>query len=182
MQPANKSTCLAVSGPTKRAKLETERQNFQSAAPLPSSVVPVSPTVCSSSFAPPVQANVLEPRQSVIKPLISLYSAEAGGASVAVATTPTATDSRVHSDGRAWSQLWKREKVTYTCVKAELLLRWDITLDMDEADFNSLDTPTAGSMQRKIWCRRGDVRKKDRINTFMRGNNRLLSVEERYLR
>ena len=176
IKPEDETECLAVSAPTKKAKLQTGERNFQSAAPLPSFVVPVSPVVCSSPVAPSVQVNVLEPRQQAIKPLISLYSAEAGAASVAVATTPT--DSRVHSGGRTWSQLRKREKGTYACVKAELLFRWGVMLDMDEADFNSLDTPTAGSMQRKIWCRRGDVRKKDIINTYMRGQNRLLGKEE----
>jgi hypothetical protein len=106
---------------------------------------------------------------------ISSSSAEAGAASIAVA--PPA-DGRVHSGGRAWSQLRLREKGTYVYVKAELLFRRGITLDMDEADFNSLDKPATGPMFRKIWCRRGDVRKKDSITNFMRGNNRLLSEEE----
>ena len=106
---------------------------------------------------------------------ISSSSAEAGAATIAVATP---ADNKVHSGGRTWSQLRRWEKGTYVCVKTELLFRHGITLDMDETEFNSLDKPTTGLMFRKIWCRRGDVRRKDSVHSFMRGHNRLLSAEE----
>ncbi len=49
---------------------------------------------------------------------------------------------------------------------------------MDEADFNSVDKPATGLMGRRIWCRRGEVRKKDLVDHFMCGGNRLLSETE----
>jgi hypothetical protein len=165
---------------TKKVKLQTKERNFQSAAVPPSFVVPTALAVCSAPTAvpPSVQVAVLEPQpqpqRHTIAPLTSCT--EAGAATIAVATT--LADSKVHAGGRAWSQLKQREKGTYACVKAELLFRRGITLDMDEADFNSLGKPATGPMQQKIWCRRGDVRKKDSIASFMSGTNRLLSKEE----
>ena len=154
-------------------KLQTAEQNFLSATVPPSSVVPAVLTTLPSTAPPSVLASVLEPQQQTIAPLTS--SAEAGAATTAVATP---ADGKVHSGGRTWSQLRKREKGTYVCIKAELLFRWSITLDMDEADFNNLDKPTKGPMYRKIWCRRGDLRRKDRIGSFMSGHNRLLNAAE----